>query len=102
MTLDNQEHRVPADAKVVEPTICENCSRRLYVEVGKTKRRVCISCSVVHDVGAQVWVCLTWRCGAARKYGDGQPEETSGKRLRCGKCGDVTRHEFFEVSRGTR
>ena len=90
------ENRVPAGARVVEPTCCENCSRTLYREV--KKKKICPACVSIFEMYAQLWCC--GECGTARKYGEGRPEETAGKQLRCVRCCQVTRHEFLAVFRG--
>lgn len=102
MTASTDLHRVPEGSTIVAPGMCSNCSRRLYVVSGD--KVLCIACSNGLHIGAQVWVCFArgkrGMCGTSRKYGDGPPADKSSKRLLCDRCHDVTRHEFFEVSRG--
>lgn len=96
--IEVSDHRLPSGATVVTPCMCANCSRRLYSEV--QGNRLCPSCAQIFELGAQVWVCVG--CGTARKYGDGRPDDTSAKELKCCRCCSTTTHEFFEVCRGVR
>ena len=98
------EHRKPPQSVSLEPSSCENCARPLYVRTGK--RTVCPPCSSAFELGAMVWICL--ECETARKYGSSPLNlrlseiDRTEKQLKCLRCHQVTRHEFFEVSRGAR
>lgn len=100
--MDLTDHRVPADAKIVEHAICEFCARPLYRK--RNGKMLCPPCAVVFDPHAQIWVCR--ECETPRKWGELEPEDPGVKQLRCARCigvtGEhrVTRHHFWKVSKG--
>lgn len=85
-----------SSVSVVHPDLCGGCGMRLYVKVGQL--HICDHCTQTFGFGSQIWMCT--ECGTPRKYGDGDPSDRNPKMLNCGKCQDVTEHQFFEVSRG--
>lgn len=96
-TVTPDLHRVPLGAVVVRPDICGNCATRLYLRKGQ--KQLCNNCAPLLEIkDGQVWQCLD--CGAHRIWGLGQPDETRGKYLRCGRCHGVSLHDFVRISNG--
>jgi hypothetical protein len=87
------EHTVPAGSEVVRSTHCNNCTRPLFVQVGKVC--FCKDCAPMIKKFAQVWSCL--ECKTWRKWGEGHPEDFSEKSLGCVRCAKPTPHRFSHI-----
>lgn len=90
-----QGHRAPPGSVAVKAKFCENCGKNFF-RCSSSLRVLCCTChNMLNTRCNQLWRC--WECGMERTWGEGRPEETREKRLKCDRCGDVTEHLFAKV-----
>jgi hypothetical protein len=78
----------PAKARKIESPKAELSALLLGLRIGRAMVWVCVDCETARN------------CGCAPLNLPLSEIDRTDKQLKCLRCHQVTRHEFFEVSRG--
>src|SRR5271169_2030633 len=83
--------------------LCENCGVLYFLCLDSTSasrgcglNHCCFCRDQVTRSRNQLWECI--KCGCARAWGVGRPQETCAADLNCRRCQRVTVHSFWKVA----